>query len=55
MTPTLGGNIDETFFARYDATVKAALATGAYVILDLVSSVFRKLTRELEREANGFI
>ncbi|PVF91232.1 putative cellulase precursor [Serendipita vermifera] len=35
MTPTLGGTIDFSFFSRYDATVKAALGTGAYVILDL--------------------
>jgi len=37
MTPTLGGTIDSAFFSRYDVTVKAALATGAYVIVDLVS------------------
>ena len=36
MTPTVGGNIDSNFFSRYDTTVQAALATGAYVILDLV-------------------
>jgi hypothetical protein len=41
MTPTVGGSIDETFFKRYDATVQAALATGAYVILDLVSDQFQ--------------
>jgi hypothetical protein len=40
MTPTLGGPIDETFFARYNATVQAALASSAnaYVIADVVSS-----------------
>lgn len=37
MTPTLGGDIDSSFFSEYDATVQAALATGAYVIVDLVS------------------
>lgn len=36
MTPTLGGTIDADFFSTYDATVQAALATGAYVIMDLV-------------------
>lgn len=36
MTPTVGGAISDTFFAKYDATVQAALATGAWVILDLV-------------------
>jgi endoglucanase len=35
MTPTLGGNIDSTWFSTFDTTVQAALATGAYVILDL--------------------
>ncbi|KAE9390576.1 cellulase-domain-containing protein [Gymnopus androsaceus JB14] len=37
MTPTLGGTIDSTFFAEYDATVQAALASGddVYVIVDL--------------------
>ncbi|PVF91269.1 glycoside hydrolase [Serendipita vermifera] len=30
MTPTLGGTINSSFFSRYDATVKAALGTGAY-------------------------
>ncbi|KAG5654081.1 Manganese dependent endoglucanase Eg5A [Sphagnurus paluster] len=37
MTPTLGGTIDSTFFARYDKTVQTALnsATKPYVILDL--------------------
>jgi len=35
MTPTLGGSIDPTFFSTYDTTVQAALATGAYVIVDL--------------------
>ncbi|KAJ4464092.1 glycoside hydrolase superfamily [Lentinula edodes] len=37
MTPTVGGTIDSTFFAEYDATVQAALASGddVYVILDL--------------------
>lgn len=39
MTPTLGGTIDSNFFSRYDKTVQAALATGAYVILDLVSTI----------------
>lgn len=38
MTPTLGGPIDETFFARYNATVQAALSSSnnTYVILDVV-------------------
>jgi endoglucanase len=38
MTPTVGGNIDASFFSRYDATVQAALSSGSnpYVILDLV-------------------
>lgn len=38
MTPTLGGDIDSTFFSRYDATVKAArsASTNPYVILDIV-------------------
>lgn len=38
MTPTLGGTIDPTFFARYDATVQAALSSGSdvFVIVDLV-------------------
>lgn len=42
MTPTVGGTIDSTFFAEYDTTVQAALASGddVYVILDLVSYVF---------------
>lgn len=36
MTPTLGGSINTTFFdTEYDVTVQAALATGAYVIVDL--------------------
>lgn len=37
MTPTLGGTIDATFFATYDATVQAALSvsTAPYVIIDL--------------------
>ncbi|PPQ62910.1 hypothetical protein CVT24_006308 [Panaeolus cyanescens] len=37
MTPSLGGDIDATFFSRYDATVQAALgaSTQPYVILDL--------------------
>ncbi|GJJ09859.1 Manganese dependent endoglucanase Eg5A [Clathrus columnatus] len=35
MTPTLGGSIDQSFFSTYDTTVQAALATGAYVIVDL--------------------
>lgn len=39
MTPTLGGSINETFFAEYDATVQAALASGSnvHVLLDVVS------------------
>jgi endoglucanase len=36
MTPTLGGSINASFFAQYDTTVQAALATGAHVIIDLV-------------------
>ena len=36
MTPSLGGNIDSSFFSVYDQTVQAGLNTGAYVILDLV-------------------
>lgn len=41
MTPTLGGNIDPNFFARYDATVQAALNSGpnVFVIVDLVCIV----------------
>ncbi|ETW86909.1 glycoside hydrolase family 5 2 [Heterobasidion irregulare TC 32-1] len=37
MTPTLGGTISSSFFARYDATVQAALSasTSPYVIVDL--------------------
>ncbi|KAJ7596855.1 glycoside hydrolase family 5 protein [Mycena floridula] len=35
MTPTVGGPLNETFFTRYDKTVKAALATNAFVIIDL--------------------
>jgi len=35
MTPTLGGNIDQTFFQRYDNTVQTGRRTGAYVIIDL--------------------
>ncbi|KAI0048338.1 glycoside hydrolase family 5 protein [Auriscalpium vulgare] len=37
MSPTLGGTISSTFFARYDATVQAALSSssGTYVIIDL--------------------
>ncbi|KAF8498006.1 endoglucanase [Gautieria morchelliformis] len=35
MTPTLGGSINASFFTEYDTTVQAALATGAYVIIDL--------------------
>lgn len=38
MTPTLGGTIDSGFFSQYDATVQQGLATGAYVIVDLVST-----------------
>ncbi|THH19988.1 hypothetical protein EW146_g1281 [Bondarzewia mesenterica] len=37
MTPTVGGTISTSFFARYDATVQAALSasTSPYVIIDL--------------------
>ncbi|KAF8578407.1 glycoside hydrolase family 5 protein [Ramaria rubella] len=35
MTPTLGGTINASFLEIYDTTVQAALATGAYVIIDL--------------------
>lgn len=37
MTPTLGGSIDETWFATFDTTVQAALSASSapYVILDL--------------------
>ncbi|KAF7983588.1 hypothetical protein HWV62_20478 [Athelia sp. TMB] len=37
MTPILGGSIDETWFATFDATVQSALtaSTSPYVILDL--------------------
>ncbi|KAI0030213.1 endoglucanase [Vararia minispora EC-137] len=37
MTPTLGGTIDPTFFARYDATVQSALSApgSPYVIVDV--------------------
>ncbi|KAI0703463.1 glycoside hydrolase superfamily, partial [Cytidiella melzeri] len=37
MTPTLGGPIDPVFFARYNATVQAALSTGpnVWVIADV--------------------
>lgn len=40
MTPTVGGTIDNNFFNRYDATVRAALNSGSnpWVILDLVRS-----------------
>lgn len=48
MTPTLGGTIDSKFFARYDATVQAALNSGSnpYVILDLVrhTCIYSQLT-----------
>lgn len=37
MTPTVGGTISSGFLSQYDSTVQAALATGAYVIVDLVS------------------
>jgi endoglucanase len=39
MTPTLGGTIDASFLAKYDATVNAALSasTAPYVIIDLHS------------------
>jgi endoglucanase len=40
MTPTLGGTVSSSFLSKYDATVNAALATGAYVILDLHSKFF---------------
>lgn len=38
MTHTIGGIIDAKFFARYDATVQAALKSESkpYVIVDLV-------------------
>jgi endoglucanase len=36
-TPTLGGTISSSFLSAYDVTVNAALATGAYVIIDLHS------------------
>lgn len=41
MTPTLGGQIDPTFFSRYDQTVQAALNSGpnAFVIVDVVRSM----------------
>lgn len=41
MTPTLGGTISASFFAMYDATVQAALASGpnVHVILDVVSQI----------------
>jgi endoglucanase len=44
MTPTLGGSVDETFFARYNATVQAALSSSpnVYVIADVVG-LFVKL------------
>jgi len=37
MTPTVGGNLDSNFFARYDKTIQAVLnaSTRPYVILDL--------------------
>ncbi|KAI0779090.1 glycoside hydrolase superfamily [Irpex lacteus] len=37
MTPTLGGPIDPVFFARYNATVQAALSSGpnVWVIIDV--------------------
>jgi len=40
MTPTLGGPIDKTIFACYNATVQATLASSAntYVIVDMVGS-----------------
>ncbi|KZW01041.1 glycoside hydrolase family 5 protein [Exidia glandulosa HHB12029] len=34
-TPSLGGTLDAGFLGRYDPVVNAALATGAYVIVDL--------------------
>jgi endoglucanase len=40
LTPTLGGDLSSSFFARYDATIQAALSssTKPYVIIDLVSA-----------------
>ncbi|CAL1695114.1 unnamed protein product [Somion occarium] len=37
MSPQLGGNIDQSFFSRYDATVQSALSSGSnvFVIVDL--------------------
>ncbi|KIJ68220.1 glycoside hydrolase family 5 protein [Hydnomerulius pinastri MD-312] len=37
MTPTLGGDIDQSFLSKYDATVQAArsASTNPYVIIDL--------------------
>lgn len=48
MTPTVGGTIDSTFFAEYDATVQAALASGddVYVILDLVGIDIYYISRD---------
>ena len=42
MTPALGGMISSSFFARYDATVQAALSasTSPYVIIDLVCVLY---------------
>lgn len=51
MTPTLGGTIDNNFFNRYDATVRAALNSGSnpWVILDLVRGTFIVLSRCLPK------
>lgn len=50
MTQTPGGAINATFFARYDASVKAALTSvsSPYVIVDLVRSLayFKGAKRE---------
>ncbi|KAG9040373.1 Endoglucanase EG-II [Tulasnella sp. UAMH 9824] len=35
LTPTLGGTLDATNWAKYDALVKACLNTGAYCIIDI--------------------
>lgn len=54
MTPTVGGTIDSTFFAEYDATVQAALASGddVYVILDLVGIDIYYISREFKFTAH---
>jgi hypothetical protein len=48
MTPTAGGPIDETFFARYNTTVQAALSSSVhtYVILDVVSYLWSYVVRK---------